>query len=206
MPNYSMDGLDERAREAREAHQDYIVGTMSKYEARCAWRKERKILAIAVLGMGRAGKDTAAEFLCGHTEMVYPQSSSWMALPMIAHMIGISPEKAYEERHQNRKFWINACHALRGREYDFFAKLCLSAGDIAVGLRGRLELDQVVRKSVVDLTIWIDNPRVPADETVEFGADDCDIVIPNHGSRLDLYARLHKLLRLLHCGAFTTIY
>jgi hypothetical protein len=203
--NYSLDDLEGRAAAARAAHRDYLEGLAARYVERCRWRQERRIIPLGICGMGRAGKDTAAEFLCGHTEMVYPRSASWMALPLVAHMAGVAVERAWAERHQHRSFWINACHAIRGKEYDLLVRMCLGAGDIAVGIRGRLELDEAVRSGVVGLTLWIDNPRVPVDHTVEYGPEDCDLVVPNHGSRLELYARLHKLLRLLHGGAFTQV-
>jgi len=205
-PNYTTTDIEARAVAAREAHRDYIADLETKYHQRCDWRKERKILPIGVCGYGRAGKDTAAEYLCAHTDMQYPMSASWVVLPMIAHMIGIPKEEAWKVRHDHREFWIAACHAVRGRDYGFLVRMCLGAGDIAVGIRGRLELDEVARTGVVGMTLWIDNPRVKPDITVEYGPDDCDIMVPNHGSRLDLYARLHKLLRLLHSGAFTKIY
>jgi hypothetical protein len=203
MANYSLDDLPERAAKARLAHADYLLGAEERYARRCAWREANHILPIGVCGMGRAGKDTAAEYLCAHAGMVYPQSASWQALPIIAHIIGIPPEAAWADRHQHREFWINACHAFRGKDFGFLVRMCLGAGDIAVGIRGRMELDAVIRAGVVRLTVWVDNPRAPNDPTVEYGPGDCDLMVPNHGSILEFYAKLHKLLRLLRFGVYS---
>lgn len=195
--NYNLDGIEDRAKLARVAHCDYISGLLREYDNRCVSRKEKGIIPIGVCGHGRAGKDTAAEFICGHTEAVYPRSASWLVLPLVAHMAGIPPEVAWQERHQHRECWIESCHAIRGKDYTMLIRMCLGAGDIAVGIRGRLELDAAVHQGIVGMTLWIDNPRVPADPTVEYGPDDCDIMVCNGGSRLAFYAKLRKLLSLM---------
>ncbi len=196
--NYSLDGLADRAAAAKDAHAGRLSDTLALYEGRTDHRRRRGIPAFGFCGMGRAGKDTAAEYVCAHTDAVYPRSASWQALPFIAHMIGVSEEEAWNSRHQNREFWIAACHAFRGSDYTLLVRLCLSAGDVAVGIRGRLELAAAVRTGVVDLTLWVDNPRVPKDVTVEYGPEDCDIVVTNHGSITEFYAKLHRLVRAVY--------
>ncbi len=200
--NYSLENLSERAALARQEHQNYLLDLERKYEARCAWREERNFLPLGICGMGRAGKDTAAEFLCAQTGMVYPKSASWLALPIIATMAGVPPEQAWQERHEYRPFWISACHAFHGEDYGRLVRMCLSAGDIAVGIRGRLELEAVVCHGVVRATLWIANARAPNDITVEYGPSDCDLIVSNDGSYLEFYAKLRKLVKLLHIGVF----
>src|SRR5262245_13115051 len=129
--NYSLERVEERAAEAREVHRTYLEDLDAKYAERCDWRSQKRILTIGVCGYGRAGKDTVAEYLCAHTDMQYPMSASWVALPMIAHMIGIPKEEAWKVRHDHREFWISACHAVRGGDYGFLVRKCLGAGDIA---------------------------------------------------------------------------
>lgn len=200
--DYSLHRVRERAAEAREYHKSYIADLMGKYEERCSWRAKMNIPVIGFCGHGRAGKDTAAEFLCGHTPAVYPGSASSMVLPVVATALGISPEQAWAERHQNRQFWIEFCHAFRDRDYSLLVRMCLGAGDVAVGIRGRLELEHAVAEGVLGMTLWIDNNRVQPDPTVEYGPEDCDFVIPNHGSRMELYARMRKFIKILRVGGF----
>ena len=201
-PDYSLHNVRERAEEAKLKHQDYIAGLMQKYAERTLWRKSKNVPVIGFCGHGRAGKDTAAEFLCGHTLAVYPGSASSMVLPVVATALGVSPEQAWNERHQHRQFWIEFCHAFRGRDYSLLIRMCLGAGDVAVGVRGRLELEHAVAEGVLGTTLWIDNNRVQPDPTVEYGPEDCDFVVPNHGSRMELYARMRKFIKILQAGGF----
>jgi hypothetical protein len=199
--NYALDRLADRAREARQAHADYVKVQLDAYESRRAWRREHSVPAIGWCGHGRAGKDTAGEYVCARANTVYPGSCSRLVLPLLAHMIGVPEDQAWRERHDHRDFWIDACHAVRADDYAFLVKLCLGAGDTAVGIRGRLELEAVTRGGIVDLTVWVDNPRVLTDWTVEYGAGDCDLIIANHGTLLEFYRKLDRLLGVLNAPA-----
>jgi hypothetical protein len=200
--DYTLDGLEDRARAALLACRDYVEGLKLDYVRRWAWRRERDIPVLGFCGMGRAGKDTAAEYYCAVTDVVYPGPASSLILPLVAHVANDTPEHAWRVRHDHREFWIAACHAIRGKDYDMLVKMCLGAGDVAVGIRGRLEFEKCARDGVVDLLVWIDNPRVPADITVEYGPEDCDVVLPNHGSRRELYAKVYKLVEMLRKTCF----
>ena len=211
-----MSGLKARADLARTAHAGYLRTLEDKYQHRKAWREQFRIPALGIGGMGRAGKDTAAEFLCACTKMIYPGSASQMILPLLTNMVYDDnrdvleesrpsiEQKVFDDRHSHREFWIAACHALRGNDYGLLVRMCLGAGDIAVGIRGRLELETVLRDQIITTAMWIDNPRVPHDITVEYGPEDCDVMIPNYGSVLELYAKLRKWLYCAQYGAFTT--
>lgn len=194
MADYSLDDLPLRADSARAVHRDYVDGLLGNYTVRKQWREKFRVRPIGFCGMGRAGKDTAAEYVCTRTGGVYPQSASRLMLPLVAHMVGETAEQAWENRHANRIFWISACHALRGSDYSLLVRMCLGAGDVAVGIRGRLELASVLKDGIIDLAVWIDRPSIPTDPTVEYGPGDCDVLIPNHGSLLDLYRKLDRLI------------
>ena len=133
-PNYSLDNLEERANAAKQALNDRLVELEGAYHERCILRAASGIIPIGFCGMGRAGKDTAAEYICKQSGAVYPNSASWLVLPFIAHMIGISTERAWQERHQRRAFWIAACHAFRGKDYTLLIRMCLGAGDVGLAI------------------------------------------------------------------------
>lgn len=196
-PNYSLDDLPARAAQAKNRWKDYLRTWLHEFEGRRLVLKQAGIPAVAFCGMGRAGKDTAAEYLCAQLDIKYPKSASWLISPLVAEMAEIPAEVAWETRHQNREFWIHACHALRGKDYGMLVRMCLGAGDVAVGIRGRFELDRVLNDGTIDLAVWIDNPRVPKDPTVEYGPEDCDLVIPNHGSLLEFYRKLRNVAKIL---------
>lgn len=196
-PNYSFDNLLERARISRGFHRDYVSGLLLKFDDRTTVRAEKKAPVVAFLGMGRAGKDTSAEYFCLTTGLTYAGSSSSMVLPIIADSIGVPPAQAWEERHQNRKFWIEWCHAFRHDDPALLVKMALGAGDVVVGVRGKIELHAVQQARLIDYSVWVDNPRAAVDPTVEFGEADCDFSIPNHGAVTDLYRRIDVLVKML---------
>jgi len=204
--NYCITDMTSRALAALDVHRDYMDEMLARYAERKAWRVANRVPTVAVLGMGRAGKDTAAEYICHRVPgMVYAGSSSNRLCRFVAHMVGLSEEQAFAERHDHRDFWIAAGHAIRGQDLTLLARITLGWGDLAVGLRGRQELHGCVRDGVIDYSLWIDNPRVPVDKTVEFTAGDCDCMIPNWGSYLELYRKLDRWLKLVHDGAFPSL-
>lgn len=195
--NYGFGRMEERAADARGVYSDYLSDCQAQYEARMRLREERGIVPVAFCGYGRAGKDTAAEYLCEQINSVYPKSASWIILPLVAHMAGVSREQAWDERHQHRQFWIQACHALRGEDYGLLVRMCLGLGDVAVGIRGSRELQTIQQQRIVHLSIWIDNPRSPIDPTVEYDPSACDVMIPNWGSKEEFFAKLDKIIPLM---------
>lgn len=201
---YTLENITEQVEYARRVHKDYVDSLLQAYEERCTWRQKKNIPVIGFCGFGRAGKDTAAEFLCSHTEAVYPGSASSMMLPLVATAAGVDKDQAWAERHQYRQFWLEFCHAFRARDYSILVRMCLGAGDVVVGTRGRLELEHSVSSRVIHATLWIDNNRVQTDPTVEYGPADCDFVVPNHGSLMELYARMRKLIGMLRTGGFNS--
>lgn len=198
VPNYSTEGLAERAKKALADRQDYVQALERSYVRMTVRRVEELIPTLAILGMGRAGKDTAGEFLSNEFGLVPAYSSSLCALPMVAHMIGLPDEEAYAERHQHRKFWIEACNQLRADDLTRLARWCLGKCDTAIGLRGKTEFAACVRERMFDLSVWVDNNRVENDITVEFSRADCDVVIDNHTSLERYHAKLLRFGRTVY--------
>lgn len=198
--NFSLYCLDERAQAAKRALSHLTQETEAAYERSCQRRKAEGIIPLAISGMGRAGKDTAAEYISRVTQnrVRYSGSASWRGMPYLAHMVGTTPEELYQIRHEHRDFMIAAFHALRADDIGFTARQALAQSDMIVGVRGMLELEFLSRTGMIDLSVWIDNSRVSPDKTVEYGAEDCDVVVHNHGARLDFFRRLHRLVRAVY--------
>ncbi len=193
--NYSLAGLPYRAKAALVALRDKVEKLEGAYAAANTWRRQVGVPAIAVVGMGRAGKDTAAEFLARMFQLNPVESSSLTVVPFVAHMANAPVDKVYAERHSYREFWKAACHELRRDDVTRLARWCLGTCDFAVGLRGKEELAAVISQGLCALSVWIER-NVPVDPTVEFTRKDCDIVIDNDESLDKFYP---KLLRLGNC-------
>lgn len=196
-PNYSLDEMAERATFARDVHKDYVLHLEREYRYHSQKNAMDGIPAVCLVGMGRAGKDTAGEYLSARFKLRPPKSSSLNALPLVATMAGTTEERAYRERHQNRKFWIEACNAIRGDDYATLTRWCLAVCDVVIGIRGDREFATVLREGVVDLTVWVDRD-VPADPTVEFARGDCDVVVENHTTLERFHERLCRLGRSIY--------
>lgn len=198
---YCFDNLEERAADSFCRHKSWIDEMDEKFEQRQAYRKSIGMPIFAVLGKGRAGKDTTASYLCRKKGMKYVGSSSNFLLRFVSDLTGLNPDQAFKERHQHREFWIAAGHAVRANDLSLFARMTLAYGDLAVGLRGREEIHGAVTSNVVEYLLWVDR-NVPDDPTMEVGAADCDVVVPNHGSYVDLYRRLDRFLEMTRWPKF----
>ena len=62
-------------------------------------------ITVAVVGPGRSGKDTAAEFLGQLTSLRYVGSTSWIGLDYMAERLGVCSMTAWESRHAHRARW-----------------------------------------------------------------------------------------------------
>ena len=194
--DYTTDILPDRVKATKAKWQLHIDDRLDKARHRADQRKQRLPgwPLLCLVGMGRAGKDTSAIYLCDKLGLQY-ESTSKTVLPYIADSIGVPQEMAYAERHQHREFWKAWCDEFRRGQPLLLAQLSLAEGDMVVGVRGAPEF-HAVRRELVDCTLWIDNPRVPPDFTVDFGAVDCDFMVPNHAGITQLYERLDKLITL----------
>lgn len=153
---------------------------------------------IALLGYGRSGKDSGG-YWCGmHTPLVYTGSTSDVVNPLIAAARGITPEENWARRHQERMFWYEWCNEFRRDDPTKLARAAIDAGaDIIVGMRDAAELNACKAARLFDLTIWVENPRVPPDPTVTFTRDDCDIVIDNNRRLGHFHGKLANLIAAL---------
>jgi hypothetical protein len=152
---------------------------------------------LMVVGYGRAGKDTACEWFRDHTTLRFTGGSSLVAAPYMGKLLGLSTEEAFRRRHEDRMLWFNELNKLRADNPVCLVEMCLENSDIVCGPRNIVELDEARRRGLVDLICWIENPRVPADPTVEFSRADADIVIDNESDFATFYARLRRLSAVL---------
>jgi hypothetical protein len=150
---------------------------------------------ILFVGWGRAGKDAGAEYLGSISTIPYAGSTSWAAKELVAKILGIHPQVAWETRHQRRMEWKQICDDLRKNDPLRLIGIALwhsgSKGrGIIAGCRDKIELDAARREKVFDRIVWISRPGIPYDPTVTFGPQDCDDTLCNSGTLEEYHAKL----------------
>lgn len=144
-------------------------------------------MKVLFCGYGRAGKDTAAMHLAKVTGLRYAGSFSWAALPHMAKFLGLHPCQAWEQRHQNRQVWKDELDRLRASDQCHLARLVIDEGDVAAGLRDKLEIDAVRAEKLFNHIVWVHRPGTPVDPTVTYSPGDCDSTILNSGGLFEFY-------------------
>ncbi len=158
-----------------------------------------RLPTLAIVGYGRAGKDTAGSFLTEHFRLKFSGGCSWAIRHYMAERLSadagriISPDEAYINRHDDRLKWYNYCNEYRKDDPAKLVRLVLETSDFVCGIRDRKEIISAKNEGLLDLIIWIENYRAEADKTVTFSKEDCDIVVLNNSSLADYYERLYRL-------------
>jgi hypothetical protein len=150
---------------------------------------------ILVVGHGRAGKDTACEYLASLTTLRFAGTTSRYLAKYVAARLGVPEHEAYRTRHQNRHFWHRVGNEVRRHDPGLLVRESLAHAEIVGGVRDLQEIVACRQEQLVDFIVWIANDRVPRDSTVTFGERDCDITIPNHWGLDEFRGRLLRLAR-----------
>jgi hypothetical protein len=175
-----------------ESHIDQAK-VWADYRKRQAQRKKKNLPTICILGPGGCGKDTAGIWFNQNTKLDFIGSNSWIMAPFIAKELGQGVEEAYNTRRENRQYWRDWINRIRVKDSAIVAAMAFSQADVAAGFRAIIELEAAKARGMIDLSIWIENPNVEPDPTLEIQARDCDIVVYNTASLKDFYQRLWKL-------------
>lgn len=138
---------------------------------------------ILLVGWGRCGKDCASAFLHEHCGLPATGSTSWAALPMMAKLLNLPQQAAWEQRHNCRQVWKDALDDFRKNDPLLLINLALANGGVVVtGIRDKKELDAAKEAGLFHRILWIDRPGIPRDPTVTFEARDCTDYVKNDGS------------------------
>lgn len=154
-------------------------------------------MKIGICGMGRAGKDTAAECLRDSFGLRYTHGTSlWAASLVWANLNNrgfdyLTLEECYAERHKYRKEWAEIIGTFNAGEPTRMYRNCLQNQDVLVGLRWKSEFDACRAAKLCDVWLWISRPNC-IDPTCEIRASDCDCVVRNDGTLDEFKAELSK--------------
>ena len=197
MSDLDLKEIREKVAKIKAEKSELLEDMISSYKVEAYRRERERIPVIAFCGPGRSGKDLACKWLSEACGTLYTGSISYAVSPLIAESLGVSREEAFADRHSDRLYWFEWCNALRSEDPTLLVKLTLIENDVVSGIRGDVELHACKEAGVIDLAVWVDNPRVDHDPTLEYSADDCDLVIRNAGGKLEYFNRLKKLSNYL---------
>lgn len=153
---------------------------------------------LLIVGQGRAGKDTACEYLAEITTLTNAGTTSKYLCKHVAAKLGLSEEDAFARRHESdemRMLWYHTGNEVRNQGPTTLIREALQYGDITGGVRDYEEIVAARREGIADLIVWIDNNRVKKDPTVMFTSREADLVIENHWTIDEFYQRLERFAR-----------
>lgn len=150
---------------------------------------------LAIIGKSRAGKDTAGLYIGEISDLRYNGSLSKIVNPLIAKSLGISQEGSWRTRHKHPEFWRDWCNNFRKQDPLRIIRQAVQECDIIIGIRSRDEFCAACSNNLIDLTIWIENPKVPEDITLELTQDDADIIITNTATIKDFKRKLYNFIK-----------
>lgn len=160
---------------------------------------------ILILGHARHGKDTVAELICKHTNLLY-QATSFLAYQIFIYdeLINKHNHKydsiyaAFNDRFQHRNLLYNMIKEYNKNDKASLAKDVLQHCDIYVGMRDVDEVIESKLQNIFDLTIGVYNPNIKHEDISSNTVDVfkySDILIINDSTLIDLENKIIKLTK-----------
>lgn len=153
-------------------------------------------MKIGIVGHGRAGKDTAAEYLRDFHGLRYTHGTSrwaativWAAMTRTGHGYD-TVEECFEDRHNHRELWARIIGRHNASDPTRMYRECLENQDILTGLRLRHEFEACKSAGICDVWLWIERPGIAVDPTCQVKASDCDYLINNDGTLAEFHAKI----------------
>lgn len=159
---------------------------------------------LLIIGYGRGGKDTAAEYLRDKHNYRFTSSSAFACEKFICNSLKnvlgyASIEECYDDRHNYRDLWYNLISAYNSKDKCRIAKEMLNSGyNIYVGMRSYDELVAAKESKTFDLIIWVDGVArtgyIEPATSCTVSEDMADVVVENNGSLEEFYKRLDEIV------------
>lgn len=157
---------------------------------------------ILIIGHGRHGKDTVAEFFNSQFGLKFKSSSLACAEIFIYDALKTKYEystfeECYNDRSNRRKEWYDLIVEYNSKDKARLAREILSNGTTCyVGMRDRDEVLACIKEKLFDLIIWVDaSERLPLESSESFNItkDLADIIIDNNSDHASLIEKLTNI-------------
>lgn len=162
-------------------------------------------MKLLIVGYGRHGKDTVAEYLCKKHILEFQSSSMHCAervvFPALKDMYGYETIKeCFEDRANHRREWYELISEYCKDDLARIGREIFAVSDIYCGLRNKREFHAIKNNGLFDYAIWVDRsdylpPEDKSSNTIEPWM--ADFVIDNNGTLEQLYRNIDDLYRNL---------
>lgn len=162
-------------------------------------------MKILIVGYGRHGKDTVAEYLRDNHHLTFKSSSVHVAeniiYPALKDQYGYtSAEQCFNDRAAHRKEWYDLISDYCIQDLARVGREIFTSFDIYCGLRSKREFHSIKNNGLFDAAIWVDRsdhlpPEDVSSNTIEPWMTD--YVIDNNGTLPQLYRNIEDLLLTL---------
>lgn len=161
-------------------------------------------MKLLILGHGRHGKDTVAEYLRDAHGVSFVSSSLFLAETvvrpaLVAHgLVYDSLDACYEDRVNHRELWRDIIAEHNAEDAARLAKAVLAVSDCYVGMR--TDREYLAARPLFDVVFWVDASArgLPNDPslTIPYRSDEM-VLIDNNGSLADTYRQMDEWMRAL---------
>lgn len=157
---------------------------------------------LLLIGHGRHGKDTAAEYLEAKYGMKFTSSSWFCAQEVLWDAWGCavydSIEEMFEDRVNHRVLWMQMISAYNTPNKAKTAETMIERGfDMYVGMRRLDELQECRRRFIFDKIIWVDRSEhlPPEVGSTDLRPEHADVILDNNGTLVELGWKVDELLK-----------
>lgn len=155
---------------------------------------------ILIVGHGRHGKDTVAEYLEEKYNLSFKSSSMHCAENVVYPNMRRNYESVqacFEDRHNHRAEWYNLISEYCREDPARIGREIFRESDIYCGLRNAREFHSLKNCGIFDICIWVDRsqhlPPEPKD-SMSIEPWMADYVIDNNGTLKELHRNVDDLM------------
>ena len=167
-------------------------------------------MKLLIIGHGRHGKDTVAEYLRDKHEMTFKSSSMHCAenvvYPVLKDQYNYATvEECFNDRSNHRAEWFDLIADYCKDDLARIGREIFEVSDIYCGLRNKREFHSIKNNGLVDFTIWVDRSdwlETEPKSSMSLEPWMADFVIDNNGTLEQLYRNIDDLYNHLAFGEY----
>ncbi len=160
---------------------------------------------ILILGYGRHGKDTVAEYLQSQHNFTFNSSSLFCAENVVFPVLSkvycyASVDECFADRHNHRTEWFQLISEYCSEDPARLGREIFKVSDVYCGLRNKREFHSLHNQKIFDVSIWVDrSDHLPPEDKSSNNIEQwmADYTIDNNGSLSNLFRNVEDLLQTI---------